>query len=59
MNLKLYDFSQLLLEIILLKKNIQKILNFQGVTYLFTGGLKIGVRICRNNFSPRIKNLHV
>ena len=38
MNLKLYDFSQLLLEIILLEKKIKKLLNFQGVTYVFTEG---------------------
>ena len=38
MNMKIYDFSLLLLEIILLQKKSQKIY-FQGVIYFFTGGI--------------------
>ena len=42
MNLKLYDFSWLLLEITLLKKKKKKIenmLTFQGVIYFLPGGI--------------------
>ena len=34
---------------------------FSGVTYFFAGGIdkKIGVRVCRNSFSPRNKYVYV
>ena len=43
------------------EKEIEKTLNFQMVTYLFTMGYcqKLGVRICRNSLSRRSKYIHV
>ena len=43
------------------EKEIEKTLNFQRVTYLFTMGYcqKLGVQICRNSFSRRSKYVRV
>ena len=38
-NLKLYNFSKLLILIILLKKKFKKYKHFQWVTHFFTGGI--------------------
>ena len=61
MNLKLYDFSWLLQEIILFGKKIQKNIKLsRGNIFLYRVYCqKIGVRICKNSFSCRIKYLHV
>ena len=60
-NVKRYDFSQLLLDIILLQKKSEKSIKLSGGNIFLCQGYcqKIRVHIRRNRFSRRNKYVHL